>query len=70
MNHIFLDCGARTAPENGVVTILSGNGFTEGSVIRFDCNPGFNPSSSFTPTCTTSGTWSNSDDVICSKGIL
>ena len=70
MNHIFLDCGQRTAPDHGVVTIVSGNGYTEGSVIRFDCNPGYIASSPITTTCTTSGTWSNNDDVICSKGIL
>ena len=59
------NCGAPPPPVNG--SLLQPHTTTEGSVVVFQCNPGFVPEGEMTTVCGRDGQWSpNPGGVTCS----
>ena len=60
-----VDCGTPPLPLNGSLLQLHTN-TTEGSVVVFQCDPGFVPEGEMTAVCGRNGQWTPSPDVTCS----
>ena len=61
------DCGAPTPPVNGFQQSYANT--TRGSVVVFQCNPGFVPEGVMTAVCGRDGQWTpNPGGVTCSPG--
>ena len=60
------NCGVPVPPDNG--TIVNYTGTLEGSVVNYQCNPGFGPLGEMSAVCAANGSWSpDPADVICRK---
>ena len=55
---ILVNCSIPNEPVNGVILNYAELVITEGSVITFQCDPGFSPAAEMTATCNSSGQWS------------
>ena len=58
------NCGVPAPPDNG--TIVNYTSTLEGSVVNYQCNPGFGPLGEMSAVCAANGSWSpDPADVTC-----
>ena len=60
------NCGVPVPPDNG--TIVNYTSTLEGSVVNYQCNPGFGPLGEMSAVCVANGSWRpDPADVACRK---
>ena len=62
------NCLIPNEPVNGAILNFADLKITEGSVITFQCDPGFSPAAEMTATCNSSGQWSTDPSQLVCTG--
>ena len=58
VHYVLVNCRVPDEPVNGTILDYDNIDTIEGSVITFQCSPGFLPEGEMTATCTNAGIWS------------
>ena len=68
---LTVQCSTLFDPDNGTITCSLGDDGAPSyeDTCSFTCNTGYELTGSDTRNCQSDGSWSGSDDIVCSKGM-